>query len=36
MNLAMSLRSGSIQLKKVANKKVKNTLEVEINQFGDG
>ena len=35
LNLAMNWRSGSFQLKIVANKKVKNNLGVEINQFGD-
>ena len=36
VSLAMSWRSGSFQLKTVANKKVKNTLRVEFNQFCDG
>ena len=35
VSLAISLRSGSFQLKTVA-KKSKNTLRVEINQFCDG
>ena len=33
VSLAMSWRSGSFQLKMVANKKVKNILREEINQF---
>ena len=36
MSLAMSWRSGSFQLKTVANKKVKLHLRVEINHFCDG
>ena len=36
MRLAMSRSSGSFQLKTVANKRERNTLRVEINQFCDG
>ena len=36
VSLGISLRTGSFQLKTVANKKSKNTLRVENNQFYDG
>ena len=36
VSLVLSERSGSFELKTVANKIVKNALRVEINQFCDG
>ena len=36
MSLAMSWRSGLLSIKTVANKRLKNTLKVEINPFCDG